>query len=60
MNNLAFTWKGNGKEIETVRLMEDCVRGRKRVLGANHPHFISSCTALDIWKAEQEDAVLSI
>ncbi|PVH73200.1 hypothetical protein DL98DRAFT_431749 [Cadophora sp. DSE1049] len=58
MNNLAFTWKGNGKDIEAVRLMEDCVRVRKRLLGLNHPHSISSCTALDAWKAEQEDVVL--
>jgi len=53
MNNLAFTWKGNGKEIEAVRLMEDCIRGRKRVLGVNHPYSISSCIALDTWKAKQ-------
>ena len=53
MNNLAFTWKGNGKEIEAVRLMEDCVRVRKRVLGVNHPHSISSCTV----KAEIERAM---
>ncbi|PVH69017.1 TPR-like protein [Cadophora sp. DSE1049] len=53
MNNLAFTWKGNGKEIKAVRLMEDCVRARKRVLGPDHPDSISSCTTLDIWKAEQ-------
>ena len=26
MNNLAFTWKGIGKEIEAVRLMEECVQ----------------------------------
>jgi hypothetical protein len=58
MNNLAFTWKGNGKKIEAVRLMEDCVRSQKRVLGVNHPHSISSCTALDVWKAEQEDVLL--
>jgi hypothetical protein len=60
MNNLAFTWKGNGKEIEAVRLMEDCIRVQKRVLGLNHPDSISSSTALDAWKAEQEDVVLSI
>jgi hypothetical protein len=60
MANLAFTWKGNGKETEAVRLMEDCVRFRKRVLGLDHPYSISSCRALDTWKAEQEDVVLSI
>ena len=58
MNNLAFTWKGNGKEIEAVRLMEDCIRGRKRVLGVNHPYSISSCIALDTWKAKQQNVVV--
>ena len=60
MNNLAFTWKGTGKETEAVRLMAECVQLRKRVLGLNHPHSILSCTALDTWKVEQEDVVLSV
>jgi hypothetical protein len=59
MNNLAFTWKGTGREIEAVKLMEECIQSRKRVLGLNHPGTISSCTTLDTWKAEQEDVVLS-
>ncbi|KAH7317796.1 hypothetical protein BKA65DRAFT_483263 [Rhexocercosporidium sp. MPI-PUGE-AT-0058] len=59
MNNLAFTWKQSGNETEAVRLMEECVRLRKRVLGPTHPYCISSCTASDTWKAEQED-VLSL
>ncbi|PVH69231.1 hypothetical protein DL98DRAFT_554516 [Cadophora sp. DSE1049] len=59
MANLAFTWKGKGKEIEAVRLMEDCVRFQKRVLGLDHPYSISSCRALNTWKAEL-DIVLSI
>jgi hypothetical protein len=60
MNNLAFTLKGNGKEIKAIRLMKDCVRFRKRVLGLDHPHSISSCRALDTWKAEQDDVVSSV
>ncbi|KAH7318969.1 hypothetical protein BKA65DRAFT_569095 [Rhexocercosporidium sp. MPI-PUGE-AT-0058] len=58
MNNLAFTWKENGKAIKAISLMEECVELRKRVLRLNHPHSISSCRALDTWKAEQEDVVL--
>jgi hypothetical protein len=58
MNNLAFTWKGTGRETEAVRLMEECVQSRKRVLGLNHPHTISFYTALDTWKAKQEDIIL--
>jgi hypothetical protein len=58
MNNLAFTWKGTGKETEAVRLMEECVQSQKRVLGLNHPNTLSSCRVLAIWKAEQDDDVL--
>ncbi len=54
MNNLAFAWKGTGRETEAVRLMEECVQSQKRVLGLNHTHTISSGTALDAYKAEQE------
>jgi hypothetical protein len=60
MNNLAFTWKGTGKETKVIELMEECVQLRKLVLGLNYLHFILSCTALDTWKAEQEDVVLLI
>jgi hypothetical protein len=60
MNNLAFTWKGTGRETGAVRLMEECVQSRKRVLGFDHPHTLLSCTTLAAWKAEQEDVVLSV
>ena len=51
MNNLAFTWKGNGKEIEAVSLVENCVRISKPCFRVDHPHSISSGT--DTWKAKQ-------
>jgi hypothetical protein len=54
MDNLAFAWKGTGRETEAVRLVEECVQSQKRVLGLNHPHTISSGTALNAYKAEQE------
>jgi hypothetical protein len=25
INNLAFTWKGTGKETEAIRLIEECI-----------------------------------
>jgi hypothetical protein len=60
MNNLAFTWKGGGRETKAVRLMEECIQSQKRVLGLDHPDSLSSCTDLAAWKAEQEDVVLSV
>jgi hypothetical protein len=58
MNNLAFTWKGTGRETEAIRLMEACMQSLKRVLGHDHPNTLSSCTTLVAWKAEQEDVVV--
>jgi hypothetical protein len=26
INNLAFTWKGTGKEIEAIKLIEECIQ----------------------------------
>jgi hypothetical protein len=57
INNLAFTLKGNGKEIEAIRLIEDYIRFRKRVLRLDHPHSILSYKALNTWKAKQDDVV---
>ena len=48
INNLAFTLKGNGKEIKGVRLMEDYIRFRKRVLGLDYLYSILSYRALNI------------
>jgi hypothetical protein len=60
MNNLAFTLKQTGRGTEAVRLMEECMQLRKRILGLDHPDTLSSCTSLAAWKAEQEDVVLSV
>ncbi len=60
INNLAFTQKGNSKEIKAVRLIEDCVRFRKRVLGLNHLYSILFYRALDIQKAKHKDVTFLI
>jgi hypothetical protein len=57
MGNLAFTWKGQSRDLEAVSLMKECVELRQRVLGANHPDFISSSSVLARWEAEQVDVV---
>jgi tetratricopeptide repeat protein len=46
LTSMAFTWKGQGKDAEALQLMEYCVQRRKRVLGVQHPHFLSSHTTL--------------
>ena len=53
MNNLAFTWKGQGRVAEAIKLMEECVQLRTLVLGADHPHTLSSSTVLIEWETER-------
>jgi hypothetical protein len=54
MNNLSFTWKAMRRQTEALELMNNCVQLRKKVLGANHPHFLSSSAALSRWRTEGE------
>jgi hypothetical protein len=50
MNNLALTWKGQGRGAEAMKLMEKCVQLRTLVIGADHPHTLSSSAALIGWQ----------
>jgi len=50
MNNLAFTWKGQGRVTEAIELVERCAQLRAKVLGAEHPRTLSSSTTLMNWK----------
>ena len=38
MNNLAHTWKGQGRDADALELMKQCVEARVRILGSNHPY----------------------
>jgi hypothetical protein len=42
MNNLAFTWKGQGRDEEAIRLIHECVSSCTHVLGARHHLTLSS------------------
>jgi hypothetical protein len=53
MNNLAFTWKRQGRKAEAIELMKACVQLCSRILGPRHPHSISSSTVLTTWEAEE-------
>lgn len=52
MNNLAFIWKGQGRDTEALKLIQECVQLRTRVFGNNHPDTNSSLDALSRWQAE--------
>jgi hypothetical protein len=53
MANHALIWKGNGRDIDALKLMKQCVEARARILGANHPYTLSSNTALLGWQTEE-------
>ena len=50
MNNLAFTWKAQGRVAEAILLMDKCVQLQKQVLGPEHPHTEASLETLRKWK----------
>jgi hypothetical protein len=52
MHNLAFTWKGYGRDAEAIELMEKCVLLQASVLGVDHPNTLYSAAALIGWQGE--------
>ena len=56
MVNLAFTWKSQGRNVEAVALMRQCVQQRQRVLTPSHPNLKSCLAALEKWKSEEGEA----
>ncbi|PSN59135.1 hypothetical protein BS50DRAFT_580217, partial [Corynespora cassiicola Philippines] len=58
LDNLAFTWKRQGRHAEAIALMRQCVQSRYRKLGVNHSDFISSSATLAKWEGEQTSAIL--
>jgi Tetratricopeptide repeat len=57
MNNLAFTWKGLGRNKEALELMEECVALRTRIIGTNHPYTLSSSTVFLGWQKDSRKLV---
>ncbi|KAH6700536.1 hypothetical protein BKA61DRAFT_423467, partial [Leptodontidium sp. MPI-SDFR-AT-0119] len=50
MANLAFIWKGYGRDANALELMRQCVEVLARILGSNHPYTLSSSTTLLEWQ----------
>jgi len=45
-----LTWKAMGKQAEALKLIDECVQLSKRVLGVNHPHFLSLSATWSAWR----------
>ncbi|KAF1829023.1 hypothetical protein BDW02DRAFT_510943, partial [Decorospora gaudefroyi] len=58
MNNLAYTQKLLGREIEAIELIRECVQLCQQRFRPNHPNLLSSLAALARW--ESEDAVANV
>jgi hypothetical protein len=58
MNNLAFTWKEQGQDIDAFRLIEQCVQLPVQILGAEHTPQ-SSANALMGWQGDGLEAIAS-
>jgi hypothetical protein len=46
MSKIAFRMKEQGRTIEAIKLMEECVQLCKGVLGTEHPQTVTSAVAL--------------
>lgn len=61
MQNLACIWKETGKGVQAIRLLEECIQSRKRILSPDHPDTLSSCSTVatrrvEAGEDEREDA----
>jgi hypothetical protein len=52
MENLALIWRGNGRDMEAIQLLQKCVQLRKQILGGDHPYAISSSARLVEWQMD--------
>jgi hypothetical protein len=57
MNNLAYTWKGQGRDEAALNLIKECVKLRTHKLGAKNPHTIGSRQRLDKWQLEDIESL---
>ncbi|KAF1834779.1 hypothetical protein BDW02DRAFT_568747, partial [Decorospora gaudefroyi] len=60
MNNLAYTQKSLGREVEAIELMRECVQLCQQRFRPNHPNLLSLLAALAQWEAEHAVANLGI
>lgn len=60
MNNLAFTWKEQGRHTNALALIKDCAQARQQVLGPEHPHTVSSLSTVTDWSRVVNDTVVCI
>ncbi|KAJ5728271.1 kinesin [Penicillium malachiteum] len=61
MSNLAVTWKSESRSKlpGAVKLMEECLALRIKVLGHDHPDTLSTSKAVRNWKRELEQNISS-
>ncbi|KAF2469576.1 uncharacterized protein BDR25DRAFT_228047 [Lindgomyces ingoldianus] len=55
MNNLAFTRKGQGRDVEAISLMKECVRLQRHTRGVNNSSFVAYSNVLAKWEKVQVD-----
>ncbi|KAF1829132.1 hypothetical protein BDW02DRAFT_510708, partial [Decorospora gaudefroyi] len=60
MNNLAYTQKSLGRDVEAIELMRECVQLCQQRFRPNHPNLLSFLAALAQWEAEHAVANLGI
>jgi hypothetical protein len=49
MNNLAFTFKGQGRDDDALKLITECLSLLKGVLGDSHPNTVACSETVKSW-----------
>jgi hypothetical protein len=57
MNNLAYTYKSQGRLSDALELMKSCLHLRERVLGSLHPDTISTIFTVTDWLEQKNNVV---
>ena len=52
MNNLACERKRQGRNVEAIEFMKECVRLKRHILGTTHLDYIESLGAFTSWETE--------
>ncbi|KAF2686800.1 hypothetical protein K458DRAFT_470755 [Lentithecium fluviatile CBS 122367] len=55
MNNLAFTFRAQSRNTDSILLLEKCVQLPQHNLGSQHLHTTPSLLALNGWRFKNVD-----
>ena len=52
LNNLAWTWKSCGRDMDALKLITGCLGLLKKTLGDSHPNTVACGETVKAWTAK--------